>query len=372
MKRNKQAARFGSMAILAALLLRFACGSALGGLLGCVTQPDQAALLIYAETGRKPVLPGNTPNTTPPTTKPPVTDPSQPTDPPATTPTDPPEVTQPTDPPTKPTNPPESTQPSQPVTPPAPIDPIFSAADTQHFSIDYECSYRPDAQSLLLQKVSWNLTGSKPTVLIVHSHGTEAYTRTPDTYYDGHAAYRTTDDRYNMISLGDELTRLLEEEGIHVIHDRTAFDYLDYDNAYNKSRKAIQEHLKQNPSIKLVLDLHRDAMTNADGSQYATSATVNGKASAQLMFVVGTDAYGENNPNWKTNLSVAEKLSVLMDKAQDGVCRPIKLRGKRYNQDLGSAALIVEVGTAGNTHAQAMNAIPALADAITALAKGSK
>ena len=237
--------------------------------------------------------------------------------------------------------------------------------------MEYLCSYRPDTKGLLLQKLSWNLTGSKPTVLIVHTHGTEAYTRTSDTYYDGHAAYRTTDDRYNMISLGDELTRLLEEAGIKVIHDRTAFDYLDYDNAYAKSRAAVQKHLKENPSIKLVLDLHRDAMQNADGSQYVTSATVNGQASAQLMFVVGTDAGGEKHPNWKNNLGIAEKLNVLMEKDEDGICRPIKLRSKRYNQDLAAGALIVEVGTAGNTHTQAMNAIPVLADAIVALAKGA-
>lgn len=353
MKWHKQAVRAGALAILTATLLRFACSGIFGSAVGIFAQPELASFLIYSETGRKPVLPDNSTLTNPNTsTGPEQTEPQQ-TQPQPTE----PQPTQPT-----PTQPPDT----------RPVSPVFVSTDTQYFGIEYSCSYRPDTKSLLLQKLNWDLTGDKPSVLIIHTHGTEAYTRTSDTYYQGHAAYRTTDDRYNVISLGDELTRLLEEEGITVIHDRTAFDYLDYDNAYANSRAAVQEHLKQNPSIKLVLDLHRDAMQNADGTQYATSATVDGKASAQLMFVVGTDAQGESHPNWKTNLSIAEKLTVLMEKDTDGICRPIKLRGKRYNHDLAMGALIVEVGTAGNTHTEAMNAIPALAEAIVVLAKGSK
>ena len=174
-----------------------------------------------------------------------------------------------------------------------------------------------------------------------------------------------------MISIGDELTRLLEEQGIHVIHDRTAYDYLDYDNAYDNARKAIQAHLKENSSIKMVLDLHRDAVTNSDGSQWATKATVNGQSAAQIMLVAGSNAAGQSHPNWQTNLSIAEKLAVLMEKENDGVCRPVQVRYKRYNQDLCPASLIVEVGTAGNTHAQALNAMPALAQAIIDLAHGT-
>lgn len=343
MKWHNISIRVGTLAVLAAMLLRFALSGALGNAWGIFAQPELASFLLYSETGRtpEPAAPTDTTaNTTAPIqTEPPVTEP------PAT----------------------------QPPTPPSIVKPSFTVSDSQYFSVTYSFTMnsKPNLQKLLVQKLSWDLTGDKPTVLIVHSHGTEAYTKTADSQYENHAAYRTADDRYNMISIGDELTRLLEAQGIKVIHDRTAHDYLDYDNAYNNSRTAVQQYLKQYPSIKVVLDLHRDSATNADGSQWATQATVNGQDSAQLMLVVGTNGAGQSHPNWQTNLSVAEKLAVLMEKENEGVNRPIQIRYKRYNQDLCPASLIVEVGTAGNTHAQAINAMPALADAIAALAKGT-
>lgn len=335
--------RVGVLALLTAMLLRFAFSGLFGNAWGIFAQPELASFLIYSETGRSPDAPVTDGTTEPTQTQPTSTQPL----------------------PTEPT-------PTEPEVPADPVEPLFTAADTQYFSITYGVSYRPDTEKLLLQKLEWDLTGDEPTVLIVHSHGTEAYTKTADSQYDNYAAYRTTDDRYNMISIGDELARLLEEQGIKVIHDRTAHDYLDYDNAYSNSRKAVQQYLKEYPSIKVVLDLHRDAATNADGSQWATEATVDGKDAAQLMLVVGTSASGESHPNWQTNLSVAEKLTVLMEKGDPGVCRAIQLKYKRYNQDLCPASMIVEVGTAGNTHAEAINAMPALADAIAALANGSK
>ena len=358
MKWHNISIRVGTLAVLTAMLLRFALSGVFGGAWDLFSQPELASFLLYSETGRTPE--GTDPTiTTGGTTAPSHTDPT----------TTVPSVTEP------PTTVPPTTAPptTQPSTPSQVVKPTFSASETQYFSVGYSftMSNKPNLQSLLVQKLSWNLTGTKPTVLIVHSHGTEAYTKTADSQYENHAAYRTTDDRYNMISIGDELTRLLEEQGIQVIHDRTAYDYLDYDNAYEKARTAIQAHLKANPSIKVILDLHRDSAQNADGSQWATQATVNGKDSAQLMLVVGTNGSGQAHPNWQSNLSFAEKLAVLMEKEDAGINRPIQIRYKRYNQDLSTGALIVEVGTAGNTHAQALNAMPALADAIVALSKGT-
>lgn len=345
MKWNDLTLRVGVLAVLAAMLLRFAGSGIFGDAIGVFAQPELASFLIYSETGRVP-----DPTTTGPTTL---------STAPSTTPTTAPTV-------------PLPTQTEPPVT--VPIDPgttMFTADDAKYVKFTYSCSLRPDYKKLLLQRLSWDLTGDEPTVLIVHSHGTEAYTKTPDANYQGHAAFRTSDDRYNMISIGDELTRLLEADGIHVIHDRTAHDYLDYDNAYDNSRKAVQAYLKQYPSIRLVLDIHRDALTNSDGSQVSTSATVNGKPSAQIMYVSGSNA-SANHPNWQTNLSLIEKLHVVTEKHFPGVTRPINLRARAYNQDLSVGSLLVEVGSAGNTHEEAMNAVPALAEAIIALAWGAE
>lgn len=326
---HKRTTRVGVLAVITAMLLRFAGSDIFGNALGIFAQPELASFLIYSETGRKPALPTQT---------------------------------------THPSTPPVQAAPTQP-----PITyPVFSAADAGYLSFRYSCSYRPDPQALVLQPLQWDLTADEPSVLILHTHGTEAYTQTPDAPYDASSNYRTSDDRYNMISIGDELTRLLEEAGVTVIHDRTAYDLTDYESAYTQARKAAQAYLKQYPSIKMVLDLHRDAAEAADGSQWATSATVSGETSAQLMFVVGTDAMGDRHPNWMTNLSIAGKLTVLMEKTAPGICRSIDLRGKRYNHDLAMGAMIVEVGSAGNTHAEALRAIPVLADAIIALAHGTQ
>lgn len=344
---NKQALRVGGLAILFAMLLRLIGSGVFGSSFAVFAQPELASFLIYSETGRKPVLSDQTSGSTASSTAE------------STQIVLPPETTAPT-------------QPSAPTTLPA-DKAVFTAEDAQYFEMNYSCSLRPDTKALLTQVLSWDLTGDEPTVLIVHTHGTEAFTETPDTQYDEYGGdYRTKDDRYNMISIGDELTRLLEAGGVNVIHDRTAHDLNDYLDAYDNSRVAVQEYLRQYPTIKLVLDLHRDAAEYADGTQWATSATVNGEDSAQLMFVVGTNARGLNHPNWQTNLSIAEKLNVLMEKNVSGLTRPIDLRGQRFNHDLAMGAMIVEVGSAGNTHPEAMNAISVLAEAILELAYGSK
>jgi stage II sporulation protein P len=344
---NKQALRVGGLAILFAMLLRIIGSGVFGSTLAVFAQPELASFLIYSETGRKPSLSDQTGTSTAPSTA---------------------ETTQPT-------LPPETTVPTQPSTPVIlPVDKaVFTTEDAKYFQMNYSCSLRPNVKNLLTQALNWDLTGDEPTILIVHTHGTEAFTETADTQYDDYGgSYRTKDDRYNMISIGDELTRLLTQAGLSVIHDRTAHDLNDYLDAYDNSRAAVQKYLQQYPSIKMVLDLHRDAAQYADGTQWATSATVNGEDSAQLMFVVGTNARGLNHPNWQTNLSIAEKLNVLMEKNVSGLTRPIDLRSQRFNHDLAMGAMIVEVGAAGNTHPEAMNAISVLAEAIVELAHGSK
>lgn len=347
MNKNQQTLRVGALAILLAILLRLIGSGTLGGVLDVFAQPELASFLIYTQTGRNPE---------PEQTEPPQTTPD-PTD--ATDPTDPEETDPPTEPPTE---------------PPVQVEkPSFSAEDVQYAELAYSCTYRPDVEALLTQTLTWDLTGDEPAILIVHTHGTEAYTETPDTQYEEFGGeFRTLDDRYNLISIGDELTRLLEAGGLKVIHDRTPHDENDYLDAYDNSRDAVKEWLTQYPSIKMVLDLHRDAAEYADGTQWATSAEINGESSSQLMFVVGTDARGLTHPNWKTNLSIAEKLNVLMERNVSGITRPINLRGQRFNHDLAMGALIVEVGSAGNTHQESINAISVLAEAILELAHGSK
>ena len=248
----------------------------------------------------------------------------------------------------------------------------FSSEDIQNISVAYRCDYRPDAEGLLRQPLIWDLTADAPAVLIVHTHGTEAYTQTPGTEYEEDAAYRTLDKRYNMVSIGEEVARVLEAGGISVLHDRSYHDYPSYNGAYGNARVAIEEYLRQYPSIQMVLDIHRDASDGENGNQLTTSATVGGQPSAQLMVVVGTDAGGNYHPNWQQNFALALKLSAVLERADPGMTRPVSLRSSRFNMDLTPGSLLIEVGAAGDTHEQAMLAANALARGILALAKGSK
>ena len=330
-----------ALGVLLAVLLRMIFSLALGNVWEIFSQPKLASFLIQSESGREP------PETTAPVTTQPTT---EPTEPPTTEP-----VTEPTLPPV--TVPQDSA--------------LLTEEDVAYVEMQYSASRNPDIEALLTKPLMWNLTGEDPAVLIVHTHGTEAFTPTEDrTYEENGGEFRTTDDRYNMISVGDELTRLLEEAGINVVHDRTYYDYPDYLAAYDNAREGTKDMLAQYPTVKLVIDLHRDAAEYADGTQWATSATVNGEKSAQVMFVLGTDSY-YNHPNWQENLSVALKLNALMEKSHPGVTRPIDLRKQRFNQDLTTGAMIAEIGAAGNTHEEAMNAISVLAEAIILLAHGA-
>lgn len=258
-----------------------------------------------------------------------------------------------------------------PTQPPAPSIPIFTAEDADLTRLRYSCDYRPDVEKLLTESLQWNLADGEPAVLIVHTHGSESYTKQPGQDYKETAAYRTLDESYNMVAVGDLLARLLEAAGIRVIHDRQLHDYPSYNSSYNNSRSSVKAYLKEYPSIRLVLDIHRDAAENSDGSQFATRATVNGQDSAQIMFLVGTDESGNYHPDWQDNLAVAAKLNVLMEQINSGITRKSTLRAQRFNQDLAPIALLVEVGSAGNTLEEALRAIPVLAEAIIALKNGA-
>jgi stage II sporulation protein P len=219
--------------------------------------------------------------------------------------------------------------------------------------------------------LQWQLSDGQPAVLIVHTHGSESYTKEPGQNYKETAQYRTLDDHYNMVAVGDLLAQRLEAAGIRVIHDRQLHDYPSYTSSYNNSRKSVKAYLEEYPTIRLVLDLHRDAGENSDGSQFATHAKVDGQESAQIMFLVGTDESGNYHPQWRDNLAVAAKLNVLMENINPGITRKTTLRAQRFNQDLADIALLVEVGAAGNTLQEALTAIPILADAIIALKNGA-
>ena len=250
-----------------------------------------------------------------------------------------------------------------------PVLPVFSQTDADLVEIRNTSGYDVEAAALLENNLNWNLHADTPTVLILHTHGTESYTKTEN--YAETTKYRTQDTGYNVVSIGDRVTELLENAGIRVVHDRTMHDTPSYDYSYTAARQATAKILSQYPDISLVLDLHRDSMESSSGNQItATVPTPKGDA-AQLMLVMGSNGNGQNHPDWEKNLSLAVKLHAQLEKSCPGICRPLQLRAQRYNQDLSSGAVLVEVGAAGNTRQQALLSAEYLAQAIIALAYGS-
>lgn len=259
---------------------------------------------------------------------------------------------------------------SVPVYPQKIILPVFSPEEAASVKLTYHCQVSPNLDKLLAEPLEWDLTGTEPTVLILHTHATESYTRRNERYEES-SDYRTLDEHYNMLSLGDRTAQLLQEQGITVLHDRTLHDYPSYNGSYNHARKTIQKALKEHPTIQLILDLHRDAAESGKG-QLRTKATVDSKSSAQLMFVLGTGVGGLGNDHWQENLALAAKLHILLERQNPGIMRPISLRGQRFNQDLHPHALLVEIGAAGNSHEEALTAAEALARAVVELRFGTK
>ena len=190
------------------------------------------------------------------------------------------------------TEPPAETKPvpTLPQTPPQPQAVLtFSPDAAEEIAINCSFDYTADLEKLLTQPLNWDLTGDKPTVLILHTHATESFE--PNGEYQESTPYRTLDTDHNMVSVGDYVAELLEAGGISVLHDRTLHDSPSYEASYNNSRASAQNYLKAFPSIRLVLDLHRDSYEDEEGNQIVRTVFSEGNTLAQLMFVVGTD-YG--------------------------------------------------------------------------------
>ena len=202
-------------------------------------------------------------------------------------------------------------------------------------------------------------------MLILHTHATESYTKQGETYRET-SSWRTLDENYNMLSIGSLVGEILEEAGIGVVHYRELNDYPSYNGSYLRARQALRQLLQEHTGIRLVLDLHRDAAGDGQG-QMRTRATVKGKDSAQLMVVLGT-----NHEHYEENLSLGLKLHAQLQSQNPGIMRPLNLRTQRFNQDLITGALLIEVGAAGNTHAEALGAAEVLAEAIVQLSRGSE
>ena len=199
---------------------------------------------------------------------------------------------------------------------------------------------------------------NKNNILIFHTHTCESYTPSEKYQYQQTGNFRTTDLNYTVARVGDELSNYLLGFGFNVYHDKTYHDYPAYSGSYNRSLATVQNALKTNPS-DIIIDLHRDAIGSI--SNYDPSVKIGEDVAAQVMFVIGTNGGGLNHPNWKQNLKFAIEVQQKANEMYPGLFKPIILRNSRYNQHLGKAACIIEVGATGNTLDQCLNSMKYLA-----------
>ena len=207
----------------------------------------------------------------------------------------------------------------------------------------------------LQQPFSAHLSEDGPQILILHTHGSEAYTPAGDDTVVWSGDHRTTDTRYNVVRVGDEMAEVFGQAGISVLHDRTLYDYPSYAGSYDRSLVAIQNYLKQYPSIRFILDVHRDAIEDGQGNQYKVVSAIDGEGTAaQLSIVVGSDGSGLTHPNWMENLRLAVAIQENALAKYPTLMRPVLLRNSRYNQHATTGSLLVEVGSAGNSPEEAV------------------
>lgn len=212
-----------------------------------------------------------------------------------------------------------------------------------------------------------------PQVLIVHTHGSEAYTMPPGQEYVPSGESRTTDSQFNVVRVGDEIAAVLEAAGLEVLHDAALHDYPEYSGAYGRSLDAVNAYLAEYPTISFVLDVHRDAISDGDGTPYKVVSGVAGLNAAQMSFVIGTDGGGLEHPDWRENLKLAAAIQQRLTADYPTLMRPITVRNSRYNQHTTPGSLLVEMGAAGNSLDEALLSARLLGKALaeTILEKGA-
>ena len=190
-----------------------------------------------------------------------------------------------------------------------------------------------------------------PQVLILHTHGSEAYTMPPGEEYEDTGSFRTADASVSVIRVGDELARVLSGYGISVLHDRALYDDPEYNGAYYRAEDAIEAYMEKYPSIGFILDVHRDALEDKAGHQYKV-VTREDPDCAQVSLVMGSSWEG-----WQENLKFAVAVQQHLTESHPTLMRPLTLRNSDYNEYFTTGSLLVEVGAAGNSLDEALKAV---------------
>ena len=221
-----------------------------------------------------------------------------------------------------------------------------------------------NARDLLSRDMTMKGDDSKPQILIYHTHSQEAY--------------KDSGPGQTVVGVGDCLTRLLEAKGYNVYHDKSVSDLkngqLDRSKAYNYALDGITNILQQNPSIEVVLDIHRDGV----GENLHLVTQVDGRDTAQIMFFNGLSQTPEGpieylqNPYREDNLAFSLQMQLGAAAYYPGFTRKIYLKGLRYNEHLRPKSSLIEVGAQTNTYEEALNAMEPLSELLDMVLQGNR
>lgn len=257
-------------------------------------------------------------------------------------------------------------------TPIIPMDLSLSSYGSSY--INNSTGYTPDVLALLQKNLRSDngyvplSVSSSPVVLIIHTHGTEGYSEDGALYCENDSDHaRTSDARKSVVAVGEVVSEILNKNGIPTAHCKIMHDSVQYKDSYARAEETIRQYLEEYPTIKLVIDIHRDAIIKSSGEIVRPVTELGGEAAAQIMCVVGSSWEGDECPNWTNNLSLALKLRESLNGACENICRPVFLKGHTYNQEIAPYSLLIEVGSSGNSLEEAKRSAKLIGESLLSL-----
>lgn len=208
-------------------------------------------------------------------------------------------------------------------------------------------------------------------ILIYHTHTTESFMTDEQSYYENKDEPRSTDPERNIVAVGEKIAEQLRNAGYTVIHDTTVHDYPGFTGSYSRSAETVKKVLSENPNIKIAIDVHRDSIASGDGAKVAPVVVVDGREAAQVMLVMGSETGNISGyPNWRENLRLAIQLQNQMVNDYRYLARSILLRSAKYNQNLTTGSILIEMGSDANTFDQAIYSGELVGKSIAAMLDG--
>ncbi len=217
-----------------------------------------------------------------------------------------------------------------------------------------------------LQALSFSpVKNQSNAIYIYHTHTYEAYTKGKKDTYQETQKWRTENEDYNVVQVGETLALLLHQRGFTVFHDKTAYEPPNLESSYARSLEGVKKNMQEGILYDLYIDIHRDAYCLNNGPNVVD---VEGKESARLLFLVGkgTGTQFDELPDYPKNKQMAEDISAIVNQKYPRLFRNTKSMIGRYNQHIAPCCLLLEVGNNKNTLKEALHALPPLADGISA------